>query len=157
MTPEVHQRNPWFLPIQGLRTGREQHVTRTNTYSPTHRPTQHHSPPLPSPLPPPRTRKRTCTCTCICVCVCICIMCMCMCAYVYVYESARDCARENVYDLPQWFHVILANISYRYKHIKTCHHESSRKPQHSKWNCVGTTRPRHIHMNAPKIRIVKKI
>ena len=27
----------------------------------------------------------------------------------------------------------------------------SRKPQHSKWNCVGTTRPRHIHMNAPKI------
>ena len=52
--------------------------------------------------------------------------------HVYVFESVSVCAHENVNDLPQWFHVILANISYRYKHIKTCHHESSRTPQHSK-------------------------
>ena len=26
------------------------------------------------------------------------------------------------------------------------HHDSSRTPQHSKWNCVGTNKPRHIHM-----------
>ena len=38
---------------------------------------------------------------------------------------------------------------------KKCHHES-RTPQHSKWNCVGTNRPRHCHMNAPKVRIVQK-
>ena len=37
-----------------------------------------------------------------------------------------------------------------------CCRESSRKPQHSKWNGVGTNRPRHIHMNTPKIRILPK-
>ena len=42
---------------------------------------------------------------------------------------------------------------YRHQHVYLymCHHEPSRTPQHSKWNCVGTNRPRHIHMNAPKI------
>ena len=44
--------------------------------------------------------------------------------------------------------------------------ESSRTPQHSKWNCVGTKRPQHKHMyghivcdstlNTPIIRIVQK-
>ena len=47
-----------------------------------------------------------------------------------------------------------------------CYYESSRTPQHSKWNCVGTNRPQHVHMyghivcawtlNPPKIRIVHK-
>ena len=99
------ERNPWFLPIQGLRTGQEQHVPessnhslylmkllrdtaegisthnthkRTNTYPRTH------PPPLPSPPYPPsptrtRTRKRTCACTCICTCTCICA-----CVYMHV-------------------------------------------------------------------------
>ena len=90
-----------ILPIQGLRTSREQHVPessnhslylmkllrdtaegisththiRNNTYSPTHPPTD---PPTTTPLPSlppsptrPRTRKRTCTCTCIRTCTCI--------------------------------------------------------------------------------------
>ena len=46
-------------------------------------------------------------------------------------------------------------------------HDSSRTPQYSKWNCVGTNRPQHMHMydhivcdgtlNTPKFRIVQKI
>ena len=27
--------------------------------------------------------------------------------YVYLVEYVRVCAHENVYDLPQWFHVLL--------------------------------------------------
>ena len=112
------ERNPWFLPTQGLRTGREQHVPessnhslylmkllrdtaegirthnthiRTNTYSPTHPPTD--PPPLPFPPYPPsptraRTRKRTCTCTCICTCSCICV---CACVCVCVCFCVRTC------------------------------------------------------------------
>ena len=62
---------------------------------------------------------------------------MCMCAYVYVYESVRVCARVHVYDLPQWFHVFCYIL-----HMYICYHESSRKPQHSKWNSLG---PKHAH------------
>ena len=100
------------------------HTHRHNT--PTDRPTHHHSPLLP-PLSLPHAHanahvharvfvyvcicicKCVCTCTCICVSVSVCV-CVCVCAYVYVYESVRVCAREYVYDLPQWFHVFLLHF-----------------------------------------------
>ena len=77
---------------------------------------------------------------------------------MYLVEYVRECAHVYVYDLPQWFHVCQQTSLTKkiYTYICTCHHESSRKPQHSKWNCVGTKRPRHIHMNTPKIRILQK-
>ena len=89
------ERNPWFLPIQGLRTGREQHVPESSNHSlylmkllrdtaegisthtnpPT---THHHSPPLPPlPLPLPHAHAnahvhaRVFVYVCICVCTCI--------------------------------------------------------------------------------------
>ena len=31
--PEVHQRNPWILPISSLRIGREQHVAESSNHS----------------------------------------------------------------------------------------------------------------------------
>ena len=95
------ERNPWFLPIQGLRTGREPHVPESSNHSlylmkllssifilrdtaegisnhsqthpPTDPPTNTPSPHLQSPLPPTRTRKRTCICTCICTFTYICV------------------------------------------------------------------------------------
>ena len=67
--------------------GGNQHAQHTHTHQhiltnpPTHRPTHHHSPPLPTlPLPQrTRTRKRTCTCACIRTCTCICV-----CVYVHM-------------------------------------------------------------------------
>ena len=51
-------------------------------------------------------------------------------------------------------------------YIFSCYPESSKTPQHSKWNCVGTNRQQHKYMyghivcdwtlNTPKIRIVQK-
>ena len=96
-------RNPWFLPIQGLRTSREQHVPESSNHSlylmkllssiiilrdtaegisthntqirtNTHSPT--HPPPLPSPpLPPPLPPPptRTRKRTCTCTCICVCV------------------------------------------------------------------------------------
>ena len=58
--------------------------------------------------------------------------------------------RTCVYDLPQWFHVFLLHLLHIYIYIyiflKKKYHESSRTPQHSEWNCVGTNRPQHRHM-----------
>ena len=114
------ERNPWFLPIQGLRKGREQHVpessnhslhlmkllssifiltdtaegisTRnTHTHSPTHTHPPTHPPPLPSPpSPPPPTRTRTRKRTCTCTCICVCVY-MCMCMYMYMYIYVCMC------------------------------------------------------------------
>ena len=77
---------------------------------------------------------------------------------VSVSVSVSVCAHV-FFDLPQWFHIFLLHLlhiytSYIYMYL--CYHETTRTPQHSKWNCVGTNRPRHIHMNAPKIRILQK-
>ena len=53
---------------------------------------------------------------------------------------------NDLHDLPQWFHVFATSLVNIYIYIYTCHRESSRTPQHSKWNCVGTNRPQHRHM-----------
>ena len=174
------ERNPQFLPIQGLRKGREQHVPessnhslypmkllrgtaegisthnthiRTNTNSPTHPPTD---PPnttplssLPSSSPSPsHTHTQTHMYMHVYLCMCVYMhMYMCMCMYMYMFSTFHHGFMSFCY------------ISYIYIHltyIYTCYHQSSRKPQHSKWNCVGTNMPRHIHMNTPKIRILQK-
>ena len=102
------ERNPWFLPIQGLRTGREQHVLESSNHSlyltkplssifilrdtaegisthNTHMRTNTHSPTHPTPLPSPPSPpplplppSRTRKRTCTCTC-------MCVYAYVFVY------------------------------------------------------------------------
>ena len=140
------ERNPWFLPIRSLRTGREQHVpessnhplylirlfsfrnleetptqrhkhqhnrhkhqhnTHTNTYSPTHRPTD---PPNTTPLPslsspsPSHTHTQTQMYMCICICRCVCVS-VCVRISVNVSVSVHVSVRVYVYDLPQWFHV----------------------------------------------------
>ena len=97
----------------------------------------------------------------ICICKCICV---CKCFGVCVFGWICTWMRTYVYDLPQWFHVFATSLTYIYIYS---YHESSRKPQHSKWNCVGTNRPQHRHMyghmvcdwtlNTPKIRIDQKI
>ena len=150
--------------------------THTHQHILTNPPTSLSSPP--SPLPPPRTRarKRTCTCTCIlCMCVYVCVY-----VYVHVYVFVKckckckceckckckcKCVKVYVYAHMYMFSTFhngfmsFCYISYIYIHltyIYICYHQSSRKPPHSKWNCVGTNRPRHIHMNTPKIRILQK-
>ena len=145
--------------------GGNQHAQHTHTHQhiPTHRPTHHHLPSLPTlPLPHAHANANAhvharvyvharvfvyvciricrCVCTCVCVCVCFCVR-MCICLRPSTMVSCFCYISDKYID-------IFFILSY---------HESSRKPQHSKWNCVGTTRPRHIHMNAPKIRIVQKI
>ena len=166
------ERNPWILPIRSLRIDREQLVpefsnhslylmnlfifnnleestdttNNTNTETPTH-PTQLPSPP---PLPRTRTRKRTCTCTCICVCVCQCT-CVCVCVSVCNCECKCQCLCNCECLCPLFFCCISSILN-----LRKCHHESSKTPQLSKSNCVGTNRPLHIDMNAPKIRIVQK-
>ena len=141
-----------------------QHILTNPPTQPTH------PPPLSSPsspLPLPRTLKRTCTCTCICVCV---YMHVYMCMYMYMYMCNCKCKCKCV-KMYMYAHMYMFStfhngfmsfcyISYTYIHltyIYICYHQSSRKPQHSKWNCVGTNKPRHIHMNTPKIRILRKI
>ena len=90
-----------------------------------------------------------CKCKCKCKCKC---MCMCIGLNMYVYA--------HMYMFMTFHNGFMFCASslqfFKYIYIYTRHHESSRKPQHSKWNCVGTNRPRHIHMNTPKIRIVQK-
>ena len=45
------------------------------------------------------------------------------------------------------FFEIFCYISNAYLYIKyMCYHESSRTPQHSRWNCVCANRPQHMHM-----------
>ena len=63
---------------------------------------------------------------------------------------------------------IRSRISIEFLHIylRVIMNQSSRTPQHSKWNCVGTNRPQHMHiyshivcdwtLNTPKFRIVQK-
>ena len=104
-------RNHWFFPIQGLRTGREQHVfessnhslylmkllrdtaegisthnthLRTNTYSPTHPPPLTSPPSLPNAHVHARVYVHARVCICICRGVCTCI---CVCVSVSVSES----------------------------------------------------------------------
>ena len=111
------ERNPWFLPIQGLRTGREQHVPESSNHS-------------------LYLVKRL--------------------SSIFILRDTAEGIRAHTTHTyapthtHQTFHngfmFFLANISYKYIHIKTCHHESSRTPQHSKWNSVGTHRPQHMHM-----------
>ena len=68
---------------------------------------------------------------------------------MYVYACFRPSTMVSC--------LFATSLTYIYiLHIYICYHQSSRKPQHSKWNCVGTNKPRHIHMNTPKIRIVQK-
>ena len=140
------ERNPWFFPIQGLRTGREQHVPessnhslylmellrdtaegisthnthiRTNTYSPTHpthRPTHHRSPPLP-PLPLPHAHAHANAHVHARVYVHARVL-VYVCAYVDVY--AFVCVCVYVYDLPQWFHVCATSLylhMYKYFYV----------------------------------------
>ena len=81
-------------------------------------------------LSPPSSPSSTNMCVCMC-------MCMCMSAYVYVYECVRV--------LFMTFHnsfMFLLHLAYIY----FFYHQSSRTPQHSEWNCVGTDRPQHMHM-----------
>ena len=67
---------------------------------------------------------------------------------VYVYVFVFVCVCVYVYDLPQWFHVCATSLIYIYIILKI-NHESSRTPQHSNWNSVGTHRPQHMHMYSP--------
>ena len=41
---------------------------------------------------------------------------------------------------------VFCYITLKYIQKHTRHHESSRTPQHSKWNCVGAHKPQHSHM-----------
>ena len=36
-----------------------------------------------------------------------------------------------------------------------CHHESSRTPQHSNWNCESTNRPQHMHMEGHMVCVIE--
>ena len=54
-------------------------------------------------LSPPSSPSSICICICICICKCVCV-CVCV----------RVCARVNVYDLPQWFHVVATSYLYIY-------------------------------------------
>ena len=36
-----------------------------------------------------------------------------------------------------------------------CYHESSRTPQHSKWNCVGANRPQHKHIFSHMVCVIE--
>ena len=104
-------RNPWFLPIQGLRKGREQHVPESSNHSlylmkllssifhpeghcgrnqhtqhaHTHQHTLTNPPtttPLPSlPSPSPSPSPRKRTCTCTCIRTCTC---SCVCVYMHM-------------------------------------------------------------------------
>ena len=144
------ERNPWFLPIQGLRTSREQHVPESSDHSlylmkllrdtaegisthnthirtnhiltnpPTHRPTHHHSPSLPTlPLPhahahanahvhaPVYVHARVFVYVCVYAYVDVYV-------HVYVYVFVFVCVCENVYDLPQWFHVCVLHLLFTF-------------------------------------------
>ena len=112
------------------------HTTHTDTHAPTHT-HQHHSPLLPAlllSLAHAHANAHVHARVFVSVCICIWIrvrVCTCICVSVSVSVSVPST-------------------------MVSCVFESSRKPQHSKWNCVGTKRPRHIHMNTPKIRILQK-
>ena len=74
----------------------------------------------------------------------------------FVFRHQDPIVTNDLHDLPQCFHVfcyILINIlfmffvtSLTYVYIYICYRESSKTPQHSKWNCVGANRPQHRHM-----------
>ena len=196
----VTERNPWFLPIQGLRTGREQHVPESSNHSlylmkllrdtaegtstrnshthqhiltnpPTHRPTHHHSPLLPTlPLPHAhahanaRVHARVYVHARVFVYVSVYAY---VDVYVHVYVSVFVfvCACVYVYVLPQWFHVCATSLFY----IKFFFVIMNRHGRQNIRNGIlwGTHRPQHMHMyshmvchstlNTPKIRIVQKI
>ena len=142
------ERNPWFLPIQGLRTGREQHVPESsnhslylmkllrdtaegisthNTHTHTHQhiltnpPTQTNPPTttllpsLPSPLPHAHAHANAHVHARVYVHARVFVY-VCVYAYVYVYVHVYVyvfvfvCVCENVYDLPQWFHVCATSL-----------------------------------------------
>ena len=151
---------------EGISTHNTHQHTHTHQHILTHRPTHHHLPSLPTlPLPHPHAHANAHVHVHVPVPVPVPVhvhvnvyvyVYVYMYMYVYVFECVSVCAHVYVYDLPQWFHVTLANISYRYEHIKTCHHESSRTPQHSKWKSVGANGA-HSHERTKNSNRSKKI
>ena len=78
---------------------------------------------------------------CVCVYVYVC-MCMCMCMWMKVYVYAHMYVFKTFHN--GWM-LCATSLTYIYIYIYLSYHESSRTPQHSKWNCVGTNRPQHKH------------
>ena len=124
------ERNPWFLPIQSLRTGREQHVSESSNHSlhlmklvrdtakgiSTHNTptTTTHLPSLPS-LSHTHTHTRTHMYHAYMYMHVY--LCMCVYAYLDVYVHVYVyvffvCVCVYVYDLPQWFHVCATSLIY---------------------------------------------
>ena len=140
--------------------------THTHQHILTHRPTHHHLPSLPTlPLPHPHAHANAHVHVHVHVPVPVPVpvyvyVYVYMYVYVYVYVVWMcKCLRTCICLWPSTMvHVTLANISYRYEHIKTCHHESSRTPQHSKWKCGGTNGARpHSHERTKNSNRSKKI
>ena len=132
MTPEVNKRNQWILPIFSLRIGREQHVADSsnhslclielfsfsNSWGTLRRVTWFG-------FSPSFSSSSTNM------------------VYVFVYVSLYVYVYAYVY-VYVTFHNGLFSASSYIQYL--CNHESSRTPQHSEWNCVGTDRPQHMHM-----------
>ena len=95
--------------------------------------------------------KCKCKCTCTCTCTCTCVK-----VYVYAHMYMFSTFHNGFMSFATSLIYIYIYIYTSYIYLYVCYHQSSRKPQHSKWNCVGTNRQRHIHMNTPKIRILQK-
>ena len=67
-----------------------------------------------------------------------------MCVYVCVYVCAHMKMFMTFHNGFMYF-CCISDI-YIYIYIYLSYHESSRTPQHSEWNCLGTDRPQHVHM-----------
>ena len=77
---------------------------------------------------------------------------------LHVSSASRRCPSQTLFTIT---HIYRHTYTHRYiihtdahihtypctfVNINTCSHESSRTPQHSKWNCVGANRPQHMQM-----------
>ena len=143
---EVHQSNHWIFQISSLRIGREQHVPESSNHSlylmnlfvfscpeGNKAATLFDSFSPPSPGITNDLTPRASTSVCL----------------SQTSFTIFQVLAQTTFKITERRHIhkhIHIHIHILNKYLYMCHHESSRTPQHSKWNCVGTNRPQHKHM-----------